>query len=394
MNFLIRVPINMCKVMIFIDYYLPGHKGGGSTRSVANLVSHLGHYFSFVIVCRDRDLGDINSYKNIERDRKSDKNNSEIYYLHPNRYNWRHLRSLLNLESANILYLNSYFSYNFSIKPLLLRKFRLVPNIPVILAPRGEFSQGAISIKSLKKRIFMRFSKIIGLHKNVIWHASTPHEENDIIREMGSNAIIRIAPDLPERYRGVPQNLRRDKNKDEVKILFLSRISKKKNLHQAIEILRGVKCKVSFDIYGPIEDELYWGECQSIMETLPANVSVKYCGNVEYENVLKVFSGYHLFLFPTLGENYGHVIIESLLAGCPVLISDRTPWNGIAKYGAGWDFPLHETNSYITEIEKIAKLMQAEFDAISEMSYEFGIKQLANTKSIKMNRDLFDEVIS
>jgi len=384
----------MSNVIIFVDYYLPGHNGGGSTRSVANLVSHLNRYFKFVIVCRDRDLGDTHPYKNVEIDRKTDIEDSEIYYLSPNGYNWRHIRRLLNQAQGSVLYLNSYFSFHFSVKPLLLRRFSLAPDTNVILAPRGEFSQGAISIKPFKKRIFMLFSKIIGLHNNVIWHASTYHEANDIVREIGPVAVIKIAPDLPERYGKIPQNIRRKKNKDEVKILFLSRISRKKNLRKAIEILCDVESTVSFDIYGPIEDQLYWDECQSIIEELPANISVKYCGDVEYNDVLKVFSEYHLFLFPTLGENYGHVIIESLLAGCPVLISDRTPWTGLEKHGAGWSYSLNNTNSYREIIERLASLLQTEFDAISEMSYEYGKKQLANDESINMNRELFKKVIN
>jgi glycosyltransferase involved in cell wall biosynthesis len=48
-----------------------------------------------------------------------------------------------------------------------------------------------------------------------------------------------------------------------------------------------------------------------------------------------------LFL-PSLGENFGHVIVEALSAGCPILISDRTPWRGLAERGVGWDLPLED----------------------------------------------------
>ena len=36
-------------------------------------------------------------------------------------------------------------------------------------------------------------------------------------------------------------------------------------------------------------------------------------------------------LFPSLGENYGYVIIESLLSGTPVLSSKHVPWSHITS---------------------------------------------------------------
>src|SRR3546814_17574361 len=38
-----------------------------------------------------------------------------------------------------------------------------------------------------------------------------------------------------------------------------------------------------------------------------------------------------------LGENYGHVIAEALEAGLRLLISDQTPWRGLAEAGVGHD---------------------------------------------------------
>ena len=45
-------------------------------------------------------------------------------------------------------------------------------------------------------------------------------------------------------------------------------------------------------------------------------------------------------ILPTLGENFGHVIVEAWTAGCPVLVSDRTPWRQLASHGVGWDVAL------------------------------------------------------
>jgi glycosyltransferase involved in cell wall biosynthesis len=97
---------------------------------------------------------------------------------------------------------------------------------------------------------------------------------------------------------------------------------------------------VEFDIWGTIEDEEYWRSCQASLERLPAHVRVEYKGPAKHNQIPDVLPSYDLMFLPSLGENYGHVIAESLVAGTPVLISDRTPWRNLAEHGVGWDLPI------------------------------------------------------
>jgi glycosyltransferase involved in cell wall biosynthesis len=140
----------------------------------------------------------------------------------------------------------------------------------------------------------------------------------------------------------------------DLRIIFLSRISKEKNLNYAINILRGLKLNILFDIYGPIEDPTLWDSCLEKIKTLPANIIVNYKGIINREDVKKTFIQYDIFFFPTIGENFGHVIVESLLVGTPVLISDRTPWKNLEVDGLGWDLSLDNPNLFIEAIYKMA----------------------------------------
>jgi len=60
---------------------------------------------------------------------------------------------------------------------------------------------------------------------------------------------------------------RRKKEKDFLKIIFLSRISPKKNLDGTLRILEKVKGHVEMNIYGPVTDETYQSGHQYLSAT-------------------------------------------------------------------------------------------------------------------------------
>ena len=172
-----------------------------------------------------------------------------------------------------------------------------------------------------------------------------------------------------ERYLGIPADhvffldnvpsipkqefLYPEKRAGEAKLIFLSRIHPKKNLLQAIKCLKNISGAITFDIYGSLEDKAYWELCQNEIKELPVNVTVNYCGLVTHDDVHRTFSNYDAFLFPTFSENYGHVIIEALVTGCPVIISDKTPWNDLEAAGAGWVCQLEDIPAFGKAVQMI-----------------------------------------
>ncbi|HFD3562859.1 TPA: glycosyltransferase [Enterococcus faecium] len=155
------------------------------------------------------------------------------------------------------------------------------------------------------------------------------------------------------------------------KIVFLSRIVPKKNLDYAIEILKTLDEEVSLDIFGPIEDKNYWEFCQKKIANLPANVTVSYKGSLKHEDIDTVFRNYDAFLFPTKSENYGHVISESLTNGCPVIISDRTPWNDIENGKEGYVCSLENIEEFRKAIKLLYKLSSKEYQEMQKNIKKF-----------------------
>jgi len=184
------------KILTSVGYYLPGYKSGGPIRTLANMVDRLGDEFEFRIVTADRDSGDEKPYPEIKINDWNRVGKADVFYMSLKRRSLNDFKRLLCSIEYDILYLNSFFSPHFTIKPLLLRRFGLIPDKPLILAPRGEFSPGALGLKSLKKRMYLLAAKTFGLYKGAVYQASSEHEEADIRRWFGSVARVIIAPDL------------------------------------------------------------------------------------------------------------------------------------------------------------------------------------------------------
>ena len=397
-----------CTIVTLVGSYLPGYKAGGPIRSVANMVEALGEEFDFKILTMDRDLGDTAPYPSVGSGRLMRVGNADVMYLPPGWIGLFRLMALLrSLDTGSVLYLNSFFSRRFSMLAIVMHWMGICNPKSVVLAPRGEFSPGALGIKSKRKLFFIRWVCWLGLYQRIIWHASTALEEADIRRAMPDISFIQVAEVLPDRSGidgsstgivatapDIPVMSVRDlgakapKQAGQLRIVFISRISPKKNLLFALERLKGLSGDVSFDIYGPLEDAGYWNQCKKVIGSLPSNVLVEYKGLVGHETVSRIFSEHNLFLFPTLGENYGHVICEALSAGCPVLISDQTPWRDLQVQGVGWDIPLEQTERYRAVLQQCIDADEAWYSLLVARVTGYARLVVSNPEIVEDNRQM------
>ncbi len=378
------------KILTSVGYYLPGYKAGGPIRTLANMLDHLGGEFEFKIVTADRDFDDTKPYPGVNIDGWNSVGNAGVFYMSPKKRSLREIKQIFCSTECDVIYLNSFFSPHFTIKPLVLRRLNLIPDKPLIIAPRGEFSPGALGLKSFKKRVYLWAAKAFGLYHGVIWQASSSHEVADIRMWFGKEVSVVVAPNLsPMVHSADEPPPKSNKSEGCLKILFLSRISRKKNLGAALKMLSGLKGQIQFDIYGPMEDKSYWAECQKIISSLPENIEVRYCGSVEHDKVGAVTRDHDIFFFPTLGENFGHVILEALCAGCPVLISDQTLWRDLKEKGVGWDLPLDQPELFREVLQRCVDMNDEEYVKWSERARVYGLQVSQDDKVVEQNRQLF-----
>ena len=368
------------KILVICNYYLPGYKRGGSLRTIVNMVDRLRERFEFWIVTLDHD-GDNVQYDSVKINQWNDLNNAKVFYLSKDNIKMSKLRELILQVKPDTIYVNSVFA-TLSIYVLLLRKFLLIPKLKVILAPEGEISDGALELKASKKKAFLRLAKTLGLHRNLIWKTTSEFEKYEAERIKGNGGQVFVAPNLPSRtfLESYRQDLKPKKNVGEVKMIFLSRYMRKKNFNWLLELLKDIKGSLIIDIYGNLEDEPYWQEALNIIEKLPVNVSIKYQGTIPHEKVVETIFKYHFFILPTLGENFGHVFIEALAAGCPLVISDRTPWQELESKQIGWDIPLENPQSWIQTINECIDLDDNSYSNLSSQARNYAVNWLADPK--------------
>lgn len=376
-----------------VRYYRPGHKSGGPVRTISNMVDRLGDDLDFCIVTSDRDVLDKAPYGGVVVDAWNQVGQAQVYYLSPGNRSMRTFARLCSDTPHDVMYLNSFFDPVFTQRPLLARRLGLLPAKPVILAPRGEFSPGALRLKRWKKAPYKWFALAIGLYRDLTWQASSNREEEDIRRAIGSMARkISVARELSPVFpwKDLKEN-GQPKEGVPLRIVFLSRITPMKNLDFALRVLARVNIPVHFNIFGPIEDEHYWRRCEGLIANLPPGISVRYEGEVDHLQAGTILETHDLFFLPTRGENYGHVIMESLAAGTPVLIADTTPWRDLEQAGVGWDLSLDNEQQFADKIDETAQFSNEAYRRWRKQVHSYARERAVDPEIIDSNRRLFME---
>ena len=384
------------RVLVLSGCYLPGFRGGGPMRSLVNLVKALSDEFDFRIITLDRDQAGDAPYAGVLIGAWQEVEEAKVLYLPRADITVSRLAHEVTAVAPQIVYLNGFFDPVFTLRFLLARKLRRVPAVPVLLAPLGDLSAGALEIKRGKKALYLRLARVSGLYSGLTWQASTPMERDDILRTLPHvrPEDVRVAADLTDDGGGeLPAREGRPAGAP-LRVCFLSRISPKKNLDFALRVLMGVTVPVEFTIFGPIDDPAYWDACQPLIGQLPANVRASYGGEVHPAEVRRTLATQDLFFLPTRGENFGHVIYEALSTGVPVLVSDQTPWNDLEARGVGWNMPLGSMAEFARAIETASRVMPAERQVQARRAMAYAMERADRSASIDRTSELLRGVIS
>lgn len=381
-----NAPSDSRNLAIFIDWFAPGYKAGGPIRSVVNLAELLAGEVTIWVFTSDRDHQATSPYPGIPQDQwVSWKPNIKVWYSSPAKFS--KMEEALRSLSPDVVYINSVFSVQYAITPLRWHVKKSIAE-RVVITPRGTLRKSALKFGFLKKWGFIQVTRMLGYQNQLIWQGTDDLEVEDIYKNYGrklENIKIGNVPTVT-----APIREAFTKQSGQIDILMVSRIQSIKNLHFFFNILQmGITGDINVDLIGPMEDEGYWQDCQELISHLPDSITVRALGPMPHHEIVSKQQEYHLFVLPTTGENFGHAIFDALLGGLPVMISDQTPWKGLAEKECGWDLSLHEKQAWKVALEQAISWNSTEFQQHSQASSAFAQRFLKQSNLKQQYLDLF-----
>lgn len=376
----------MRKLLIMASLFYPQKNGGGPPVSIMNVVQAIKGKFEIYVITHNHEVGESKPLSGVTNG-WNDFDFGRVYYFSHDDYNTINIYNLICEIKPDVIYQNSFFSHQDALATLKYKKKN--KSVGVVVAPRGEVCEKRFAKGKFKKSVYTTLLRCCGYLKNVFFQATAEEEAIDTVRFLGIPKE-RIYTINNFSYANDSYIKPIEKKKGELKLCFIARIQDTKNLLYAIERLKNVKGEVTYDVYGPIENKSYYEQCFSV--ELPENVSLNYCGFVDHDEVGKTISNYHAYYMPTLGENYGHSIVEGMLYKRPVIISDMTPWTPINEEKAGFAISLDNPQEFEGIIEFMCNMEQDDYNAMCENAKKYIDSQLHIEETIARYVKCFNEV--
>ena len=239
--------------------------------------------------------------------------------------------------------------------------------------------EGALKIKSFKKKNFISLAKIFNLYSQIFWHASTQKEALEVSKIFGNKSKVITA----QNFASVSNQIGFKKKKKEdgkLNILFASRISKKKNLLLLVNAICQSEFKkhITLKIIGHNENPEYFDKCLAFIKN--NDISFDYLGPLPHSELSDHYQNCDIFCLPTLHENFGHVIMEALSFGMPILISKNTPWLNLENKQMGFDLEL-VSELFKEKIDLFYNLSDNEFSEFSKNALNY-YKEMNNFEKV------------
>lgn len=378
------------RILLFSRWFAPGYKGGGSQFAVLNLVRALRDDFHFCVVTSNHDDGEKKAYSVAQPAQWTSIEGAKVRYLSPQEFTFSTIHKIVGTTPHDLLHLNSAISPPFSLFPLLAER-RHIQGRPILVTPHGELSRGALAQKPMRKWLYLRTARLLRLFENVHWQALAPHEEQDIRHEVSQHSNISVVPAIPGVI-STPSLPSQEKSQGQLRVVFLSRIDRMKNLDFAIRMIARIP-EATLDIYGPIGQPDYWLECKHAIENSSHKDAIRYCGSVEPDKVSLTLSQYDLFFLPSKGENFGYALLEALAAGCPVLTSDRTPWKNLSALGLGADIPLEMPDLFESFLRDAVCWSEREIKEKRSHTHLYAREFMRNSQSVLRTKQLYLSIL-
>ncbi len=378
------------KILVLAEHFAPAYKAGGIVRCLENLVVNLDGRFMFFILTSNHNLNKHELLESVHYDTwQPFTAKSRIFYASRPAQRFKTIKRIIEEIHPDVIYINGIYSPFFTLMPLLYTiKSKHKP--AVVLAPWGMLNKRALSIKRLKKKIYLLLFNLIGLSRNLQWHATYEEEKNDIFRIFGQKERVTIADAMPDN-KPVPF-YPIDKINKIFSLITVSLITPNKGHLRVLKALHELQDEIQaeYHIYGPVKDPMFWEACLQEIKTMKSSIKVFYHGFLHPQDLLPALQQCHIFILHSSFENFSQAIYEALTAGRPVITSDQTPWNGLQETKAGWNVKLDDFSCLKDTIKEAFSMEQAEYDERCKKAREKAMRFVAESNFEKQYDALFN----
>lgn len=135
-----------------------------------------------------------------------------------------------------------------------------------------------------------------------------------------------------------------------LKVLFVGEISPQKGVYNLLQMAEIFKNEIEFHVVGGGIEKLSKENQEKIKET------TIYHGYLLQEDLFRLYSNCDVFIFPSLGDGFGFVVVEAMAAGLPAICSTNSVGSDVVRNGEnGFVFKAGDSECLKNRIEYFLK---------------------------------------
>jgi glycosyltransferase involved in cell wall biosynthesis len=202
-----------------------------------------------------------------------------------------------------------------SMRAILLQELQRYPECAASLREEWELA--------LSEKDFQRLVQEPTMARHLI--AASSFTRSTLVEHGVSYGAVVVIPYGVDNRKFKPDPHRLE-NTAKLRLLFVGRINQRKGVRDLVEAMRLVGNKrVELTICGRVVDDL------AIFRSFGDRIKI--LPNVSDETLIAAYQAADLFVFPSIAEGFGQVLLEALASGLPILSTTRTAAPDIIEDG-------------------------------------------------------------
>ena len=259
---------------------------------------------------------------------------------------FKYLKKNILLEDLNLINANTLTNDG-----ILALKIYKKYKTPYILTVRNTDINYSLKYKKHLKNLYLKTilhsKKVIFPNHSYRKKLLSIYKDNEKLKSKLNNSLI-IPNGIDQLWIDNPNIQSKTIVENKVKVLFIARIYKDKNLHNLLKAINNMD-NIELTVVGKIINKDYYNK-------LKENYKFKYLGTKSKHELINLMNDFHVFAMPSFKETFGLVYVEALSQNLPILYTRN---EGIDKYfddnKYGKSVNPEDVNSIINGLEYIIK---------------------------------------